>query len=242
LHIDSGLNRLGLSAREVQDLARDSEVLGQIDIALVMSHLACADDPQDPKNEQQRKVFESLRAILPRAPASLAASDGLMLGRAFHLDLVRPGYALYGGQAFKGGPTPVKPVVRVQARILQLRDVAPGQTVGYSATWKASRLSRVAIIAAGYADGFLRSGSAPGAHAGALVGVGGVTAPVIGRISMDLITVDVTDIEPAPRRGQLVDLVGPGLTIETMGARAGTIGYEVLTSLGRRFERIYVNG
>jgi alanine racemase len=240
IHIDSGLNRLGLAAREVQELARDAKALSRIEIALVMSHLASADDPADSKNEQQRKIFDKLRGILPKAPASLAASDGLMLGRAYHLDLVRPGYALYGGQAWRGGETPVRPVVRVQARILQVRDVAPGETVGYSATWMAARMSHIAVVAAGYADGFFRSGSAPGAHAGAVVGIGGRLAPVVGRVSMDLITVDVTDIAPLPQRGDLVDVVGPGLTIEAMGHRAGTIGYEVLTSLSRRFERVYV--
>ena len=240
LHIDSGLNRLGLSAREVQDLARDAKTLAVINIKLIMSHLACADDPADPKNEQQRQVFESLRGILPKAPASLAASDGFMLGPAYHFDLARPGYALYGGQAFKGGPTPVQPVVRVQARILQLKDVAPGQSVGYSATWRAKRMSRIAVVAAGYADGYFRSGSNPGDHAGGVAIIRGKEVPIVGRVSMDLITLDVTELDPAPQRGDLVDLVGPGLPIETMGTRAGTIGYEVLTSLSRRFARVYV--
>lgn len=240
LHVDSGLNRLGLTAREVQEVARDAKCLGQIDIKLVMSHLASADDPADPKNEQQRQVFESLRGILPNTPASLAASDGLMLGPAYHFELTRPGYALYGGQAFKGGATPVQPVLRVQARVLQIKDVAPGQSVGYSATWIAKRMSRIAVVAVGYADGFFRSGSSPGDHSGALASIGGTTVPVVGRVSMDLITLDVTDLDQVPKRGDLVDLVGPGLPIETMGARAGTIGYEVLTSLGRRFERFYV--
>ncbi len=240
LHIDTGLNRLGLPAQEVQDLVRDAKTLARLDIKLIMSHLASADDPADPKNEQQRTVFEQLRSILPKAPASLAASDGLMLGPAYHFDLARPGYALYGGQAFKGGTTPVNPVVRVQARILQIRNVAPGQSVGYSATWTAERPTRIAVAAAGYADGFFRAGSNPGAYPGAVVGIAGKKAPVVGRVSMDLITIDVTDVDPAPVRGGLVDLVGPGLTIESMGAHAGTIGYEVLTSLSRRFERVYV--
>ena len=246
LHIDSGLNRLGLSAREVQELGRDAKTLGQIEVALIMSHLASADDPVDPKNEQQRVVFESLRGILPKAPASLAASDGLMLGPRFHFDLVRPGYALYGGQAFKGGPTPVAPVVRVEARILQIRDVAPGQTIGYSGAYKATRLSRIAIVAAGYADGYFRHFSAPngttGGAAGGIVSFHGKSAPIVGRVSMDLITVDVTDLsDPVPQRGDLVELIGPSQSIEAAGARAGTIGYEVLTSLGRRFHRVYVD-
>lgn len=240
LHVDSGLNRLGLDAREVQALAADGDTLARLDVKLVMSHLACADDPADPKNAEQRAAFDKMRAQLPSAPASLAASDGLMLGPDFHYDLARPGYALYGGQAFKGGPTPVQPVVRVEGRILQVRDVAPGETVGYSATWVAQRKSRIAVVATGYADGFFRTGSHPGAHPGAVVSIGGTTAPLVGRISMDLITVDVTGMVPAPERGDLVTLVGPGISIEALGNRAGTIGYEVLTNLSRRFARVYV--
>jgi alanine racemase len=243
LQIDTGLNRLGLVAREVQELARSASLLTRIDIKLIMSHLASADDPDDPKNEQQRAIFEQLRAILPKAPASLAASDGLMLGPRFHFDLVRPGYAIYGGQAFRGGPTPVAPVVRVEARILQIRDVAPGQTVGYSATYKVERPSRIATVSAGYADGYFRTASAANGKSGGAVAFRERLAPVVGRVSMDLITVDVTDLNnPAPQRGDLVELIGPALSLESVGQRAGTIGYEVLTNLGRRFDRVYVGG
>lgn len=241
LQVDTGLNRLGLPASEARSLFADVDLMTALDVRMVMSHLACADDPADPKNEQQRRAFEVLRPLLPKGvKLSLAASDGLMLGKAYHYDLVRPGYALYGGQAFRGGATPVHPVVKVEACILQVRDVAPGESVGYSATWKAARPSRIAIVAAGYADGYFRAGSNPGLNSGAIVGIGSATAPVVGRVSMDLITVDVTDIVPAPQRGDLVTLVGPGLTIETMGHCAGTIGYEVLTSLSRRFFRRYI--
>lgn len=241
VQIDSGLNRLGLSGEEARATLADARLMSRLDVRLVLSHLASADDPADPKNEQQRRAFEAMRPLLPKGVAlSLAASDGLMLGKAYHYDLVRPGYALYGGQAFRGGSTPVRPVLKIEARILQVRDVAPSESVGYSATWKAARPSRIAIIAAGYADGFFRAGSNPGQNTGGIVGIGTATALVVGRVSMDLITVDVTDILPAPERGDLVTLVGPGLSIETMGHRAGTIGYEVLTSLSRRFERRYV--
>lgn len=241
LHLDSGLNRLGLADGEVRALASEPELLNALDVRLVMSHLACADDPADPKNEDQRRRFDELQSILPDGIGrSLAASDGLMLGKAYHYDLVRPGYALYGGQAFRGGPTPVKPVVGVQARILQVRDVAPGETVGYAASWRATRPSRIAILAAGYADGFMRSGSSPGAHDGAVVEIAGMLCPIAGRISMDLITVDVTDVQPTPQRGSLAGLVCPQIPLEAMGQRAGTIGYEVLTSLSRRFHRTYI--
>lgn len=242
LQIDSGLNRLGLSGTDVKWLAGKPELLEAFDLKLVLSHLACADDPAHPHNAKQRNAFNKRRGMLPPAPASLAASDGLMLGAAYHFDLVRPGYALYGGQAFQGGPTPVKPVVTVRARVLQVRTLKAGETVGYSATWQASRPSRVAIIAAGYADGFARTLSAASGKKGGSVMVAGERAPVIGRVSMDLITVDITDVKGDIARGDLVTLVGPGLTLETIGKSAGTIGYEVLTRLGTRFIRRYAGG
>lgn len=242
LQIDSGLNRLGLSGTDVKWVAGKPELLKAFDLKLVLSHLACADDPAHPHNAKQRTAFNKRRGMLPPAPASLAASDGLMLGAAYHFDLVRPGYALYGGQAFQGGPTPVKPVVTVRARVLQVRTLKAGETVGYSATWQASRPSRVAIIAAGYADGFARTLSAASGKKGGSVMVAGERVPVIGRVSMDLITVDITDVKGDVERGDLVTLVGPGLTLETIGKSAGTIGYEVLTRLGTRFIRRYAGG
>jgi len=242
LQIDSGLNRLGLPESEVQALAAQPALLGALDLRLVMSHLASADDPADPNNEAQRAAFERRRALLPPAPASLAASDGLMLGPDYHFDLVRPGYALYGGQAFRGGATPVSPVVTVRARVLQVRTLETGSSVGYSATWRARRPTRIAVIAAGYADGIARALSAPSDTAAAMVVVAGQRAPIVGRVSMDLITVDVTDVAGEIRRGDLATLIGPGLTIEAMGTAAGTIGYEVLTRLGPRFVRQYTGG
>jgi alanine racemase len=242
LQVDTGLNRLGLSEAELDKLIGEGSLPGGLDLVLVMSHLACADEPTAAKNEEQRAVFERVRAKLPGVRASLAASDGLMLGRSFHYDLVRPGYALYGGQAFRGGATPVEPVVSVKARILQIRDVPKGGTVGYSATWEARRPSRVAVVSAGYADGFARGLSGTHDRPGGVVGFRGQHLPVIGRVSMDLITIDVTDVAPEPQRGDFIDLVGPGLTIEGMGTAAGTIGYEVLTRLGPRFHRVYADG
>jgi alanine racemase len=226
----------------VKLLANAPERIGALDVRLVMSHLACADEPDHPHNARQRAAFDLRRAALPSAPASLAASDGLMLGAPFHYDLVRPGYALYGGQAFQGGATPVNPVVTVAARILQVRTVEAGESVGYSASWVASRQTCVAIVAAGYADGIARGLSAASNETGGVVMVAGQRAPIVGRVSMDLITVDVTDISGDVQRGDLVTLIGPSLTIEAMGRAAGTIGYEVLTRLGTRFARKYVGG
>lgn len=244
LHVDSGLNRLGLSAGDVSILSGERDRIENLDVRLVMSHLACADEPDHPHNGRQRAAFDRQRAALalPSARASLAASDGLMLGAPFHYDLVRPGYALYGGQAFQGGATPVNPVVTVAACILQVRNVEAGESVGYSASWVATRETRVAIVAAGYADGIARGLSAASHETSGVVMVAGQRAPIVGRVSMDLITVDVTDVSGDVRRGDLVTLIGPGLTIEAMGRAAGTIGYEVLTRLGTRFARRYVGG
>jgi alanine racemase len=243
LQLDSGLNRLGLGEADIATLMAEVDVLMRFDLKLIMSHLACADDPNDAKNAEQLAAFRTLAARLFPAPLSLAASDGLMLGSAYHFDLVRPGYALYGGQAFKGGTTPVRPVVRVEARVVQVRDVADGETVGYSATFRAKGNRRIATIAAGYADGLFRALSASNRESGGSVSINGHLAPIAGRVSMDLITVDVTDVPGPPlQRGNLVCLIGPDIPIEAMGAAAGTIGYEVLTSLGRRFHRDYRDG
>lgn len=243
LHVDTGLNRLGMSAAEVQALAHDMHLLDQLEACLVMSHLACADEPDSDKNRQQRTVFEQLRPLLPSVSASLAASDGLMLGAAYHYDMVRPGYALYGGQASVGRTTPVAPVVAAHARILQVHDVAPGQTVGYAASYTVARPSRIATVAAGYADGVFRHASrASGSDAGGgSMAVRGAVCPIVGRVSMDLTTIDVTDVAEPVGVGELAELIGATLTLEDVGHAAGTIGYEVLTRIGRRFPRVYRN-
>ena len=241
LHIDSGLHRLGLASRDARRLAADDKLRQALDLTLVMSHLASADNPADPKNRDQLLAFETLSALFPGVPRSLAASDGLMLGKPYHFDLVRPGYGLYGGQASQSNPAPVHPAVTVSAMILAISDVAPGETVGYSATWRAKRPSRIATIAAGYADGVPRSASGPDGRPGGQVLIGGAAAPIVGRVSMDLITVDVTDLDPqSAQPGTFATLVGPGLPVEDAGYAAGTIGYEILTRLGHRFERVYV--
>ena len=241
LHIDTGLHRLGLSEDELRLLAGMPELLQRFDIALIMSHLACADEAGHPMNREQRATFERLRAALPTARASLAASDGLMLGPDFHYDLVRPGYALYGGQAAPLRITPVSPVARVCARILQVQDVPIGGSIGYSASYRATSPRRIATIAAGYADGVFRHSSATNETPGGMVSYRGTRAPIVGRVSMDLITVDVTDVPgPTPEKGDWVDLIGPDLPIEAVGSAAHTIGYEVLTRLGQRFHRIYL--
>lgn len=241
IQLESGLNRLGLDAAEARRLADDAGLMGRIDVALVMSHLACADDTAHAKNAEQRARFDAARRGFPGAKASLSASDGLMLDPAYHYDLARPGYALYGGQALPDAAAPVLPAVEVHARILQVRDVAAGESVGYSATWTARAPRRIATIAAGYADGISRHASATNDREGGIVAVRGKLCPIVGRVSMDLITVDVTGCADAVP-GAFAELIGPNITLEEAGRRAGTIGYEVLTRLGRRFHRVYLGG
>jgi alanine racemase len=194
-------------------------------------------------NAAQLAAFNVLRAKLPPAPASLANSGGVFLGPDYHFDLVRPGIALYGGRAFEGHPNPMRWVVRLQARILQVRRVATGEPIGYGATFEAARESRVATIACGYADGFLRALSSPTGRHGPVGYIGEHPVPVVGRVSMDLITVDVTDVpEREACRGAWVEVLGPRTTIDDLTDMAGTIGYELLTRLGRRVHRVYANG
>lgn len=241
LHLDTGMHRLGLSRTEVEQLAGpDRGLFEKFDLALVMSHLACADVPSHPMNRAQLELFQAMRARLPAAPASLANSGGVFLGPDYHFDLVRPGIALYGGRALEGRPNPMRWVVRLQARILQVRHVAAGESIGYGATFQATRDSRVATLACGYADGFLRALSSPTGHPGPVGHIGTHPVPVVGRVSMDLITVDVSDVPQREAcRGAWVEVLGARTTIDDLTDRAGTIGYELLTRLGRRVHRVY---
>jgi alanine racemase len=243
VHIDSGMNRLGLSADEVEAIAGSASLWSSFELSLVMSHLACADDPDHPKSEAQRNLFDRLRARLPAALASLANSAGILLGRDYAYDLVRPGIALYGGHPRRGGKSPFQPVVELKGRILQVREVARGETLGYGARRTLDRASRIAIVSAGYADGIFRALSTSDGEEGLVVYLGHYAAPILGRVSMDLITVDVTDVPvAASRRGAFVELIGPSVSAQEFASKAGTIDYEVLTNLGRRAKRLYVGG
>ena len=243
IHIDSGMNRLGLSVAEVHAVEEAADVWPALSLALVMSHLACADDTGHGKNDAQRRLFDTLRAKLPEAPASLANSAGILLGARFVYDLVRPGIALYGGHPQRRGPNPFRTVVHLKGRILQIREAAAGETVGYGATRTLRRASRIAVVGVGYADGLFRALSAADGKDGLKVYLGTHAAPILGRISMDLITVDVTDVpEAQSRRGAWVELLGPNVSAHDLALYAGTIDYEVLTNLGQRALRRYIGG
>jgi alanine racemase len=237
LHIDTGMNRLGFPYQEAAQIARR---LGRDHgIALVMSHFACSEE-EHLLNAIQIERFRAVRAHFPGIPGSLANSSGIFLGPEAHHDLVRPGVALYGANPTPAKPNPMQCVVTLQGRIVQLRDIEQGETVGYSATWTAKRPTRLAVVSIGYADGFLRAASASDARAGGEAIVAGQRCPLAGRVSMDLIAVDVTDVpESELKRGDLVTFLGREIGVDDLAARAGTIGYEVLTSLGRRYRRIY---
>jgi alanine racemase len=240
IHIDTGLNRLGMPESELEELAASPELLSAFETTLVMSHLACADHAEDPMNERQRLRFEVLRAKLPPAPASLANSGGLFLGQPYHFDLVRPGIALYGGRAHENKPNPMQTVVRLAAKVLQVREVSPGQSIGYGATYKVAKSSRIATIAVGYADGFLRALSVATGEAGPVGYIGHYPVPIVGRVSMDFITADVTEVPPElARRGAWVEVMGHRVTVDDLTDRAGTIGYELLSRLGQRVYRVY---
>lgn len=235
LQVDTGMARFGFPEADLAHLLTAPDPFEGVALGLVMSHLACADTPDHPANAAQLAAFRSVRARLPGIPASLAASSGIFLGPEFHADLVRPGAALYGVNPQPGRPNLMRPVVRLQARILQLRDVATGDGIGYGHAAAAHRPMRLAVVAAGYADGYLRSASGRGTAF-----VGPYPLSVLGRVSMDSLILDVTNVPPeAVALGGFVDLIGPGHGVDALAEAAGTIGYEVLTSLGARYHRIY---
>ncbi|MGH7008214.1 MAG: alanine racemase [Stellaceae bacterium] len=235
LHLDTGMERLGLSHRELERLTADRPLLARLDLAAIMSHLACADEPEHPKNPEQLARFHAALARLPKAPASLASSSAIFLGPGYHFQIARPGAALFGINPLPGKPNPMRAAIVLKARILQVRDVDAGETVGYGATHRMERPSRIATVAVGYADGWLRSASDRGSAA-----IAGRRVPLVGRISMDLLTLDVTGIEAdRVKPGAYVDLLDESFGIDAAAAAARTIGYEMLTLLGRRYARVY---
>ncbi len=236
VHLDSGMCRLGLPPDEVERLRADPGALEGIVPTCILSHLACAEDADDPMNARQLAYLRQALTALPRAPVSFCNSSGIFLGRDYHFDLGRPGVALYGGNPTPAAPNPMRPVVRLLARILQIRAIDAPQTVGYGASHRATGPARIATVAAGYADGYLRSISSRG-HAW----VAGHRVPVVGRVSMDLLALDVTEVAAeAVRPGDWAELLNAEQTVDALAAEAGTISYEILTSLGARYHRVYL--
>jgi alanine racemase len=238
VQLDTGMTRSGLDARDVDALCADTATFPRLRLALVLSHFACADERGHPLNDAQLERFEALRARLPPASTSFANSAGVLLGPRYRGDVVRPGIALYGGNpSCDDGPSPMREVVRLQGRVLQLREVQePGVTVGYGATWHVRPPARLATVGVGYADGYLRALGGKGIAIAA-----GRRVPVVGRVSMDLVTLDVTHVPPAELAvGDYVDLIGGGVPLDEVARLAGTLGYELLTRLSSRAERVYL--
>ncbi|HYC43057.1 MAG TPA: alanine racemase [Noviherbaspirillum sp.] len=237
VQVDTGMSRLGLSRVEVESWLNDPDFLRGIDMCYLMSHLACAERQDHPMNAAQLDVFQDLRRMLPHCRTSFANSSGIFLGHDYHGDLVRPGAALYGIAPVHGKSNPMQPVVTLQARVIQTRVIERGDCVGYGATYRASTRRRIATIATGYADGWLRSFSGRG-----FAQVDGVRVPVVGTVSMDTLALDVTDLSPdRVHAGAFVDLISATQPVDEVAALAGTIGYELLTSLGTRYHRDYVD-
>ena len=232
LQVDSGMSRLGLPPAEVETLSATPGAFDGIAVGLVMSHLACADEPEDPANEAQLAAFEALRRKLPPAPASLANSSGIFLGERYHFDLARPGAALYGLNPTPGKPNPMRQVVGLSAKIVQTRELPAYVGVGYGHAYHTVAPMRTATISLGYADGWPRRASASAWR-------DGVELPFIGRVSMDSIILDISALPPGSLKGgDLVELIGRNQTVDDIAGLAGTIGYEILTSLGKRFHRV----
>ena len=236
---DTGMNRLGFSLQEisiVQSRIKETGFLPQV----IMSHLACADIPAHEKNGTQRALFQSVMAQFPQIPASLANSAAILGGRENHFQMVRPGISLYGGRAIQGRPNPMASVVTLEMPLIQIREARTGESVGYGATQTLNRDSRLAIVGAGYSDGLLRSGSSSNTRSGGFVAIKGKPAPILGRISMDTIIVDITELGPnIPEPGEMIEIIGPNISIDDVADACNTIGYEILTSLQGRFNRFY---
>jgi alanine racemase len=242
IHIDTGMNRLGLTIAEAQAIIPRINA-GDHGITLVMSHLVAAEQLNSTINAKQLTTFREIASLFSGVPAALSNSSGIYLGPQFQFDMVRPGAALYGINPTPEADNPMQPVVDLKARIVQIRNIERGETVGYGGTWTARRPTRLAIVSAGYADGYFRAASANDGTRGAEVVVAGKRCPIAGRVSMDLTAVDVTDLDKsAVRRGHMATLIGEGITVDELAHHFGTIGYEVLTSLGRRFARVYKGG
>jgi alanine racemase len=240
IHLDTGMNRLGFAS--LANLRSAMETFGATSgVDLLMSHFVSSEIPDDPRNRAQIELFEAARAAFPHLPASLANSSGMFLDSSRIYDLARPGYGLYGGNPTPGRPNPMRSVVTVTVAVQQIRTIETGASCGYNAQWIATRPTRLATLPVGYADGLPRGAGATDGRLGAEVAVAGRRCPLVGRVSMDLTIVDITDVpENEVRLGDPVEFFGQTIDIDDFAARSGTIGYHLLTSLGHRYRRAYV--
>ena len=237
LQLDTGMSRLGLSEQELQELLANLSLLEAIDVKFIISHLAAGDNVQSPQNHAQLERLQAALKVLPHYAVAFSNSGGSFMEHGYHFDLARPGIALYGGAPQENTPNPMQPVVSLQARVIQCRTVPANTLVGYGGSYETKAETRIATIAVGYADGWPRHLSNKGS-----AWYGDVRLPVIGRVSMDSITLDVSALpEGTLKLGSLVELIGPHQTLEQVAQEAGTISYEILTSLGNRYHRIYIN-
>lgn len=249
IHVDTGMNRLGLTLEEAFAFADDNALTGALTPRLLMSHLACGDDPDHPLNRKQNESFQAVRAAFDGIDSSLSNSAGIFLGPQFAFDLVRPGIALYGGQPFNGGVNPMRQVATLEARVVQVRRASAGETASYGAHGAIARDAVIAVVSTGYADGYHRASSFAGVPlrqsvpAGGHGFVHGRRVPILGRVTMDLTLFDVTDLGPdGVSAGDWIELFGENIPVDEAATAAGTISYEMLTSLGRRYHRRYVGG
>lgn len=242
IHLDTGMARLGVKAHEALQLAQDRGAFASFEPSLVMTHLVCGDDFESAMNDRQRTQFAELSALFPGVPRSLANSAGILLGPQFHFDVTRPGISLYGGNAQFNAENPIEPVVWLFGRVAQVHWAEAGQTVGYGAMHTLKRRTRIATVCIGYADGYSRASSASDARHGSPGYIGEHRLPLLGRVSMDLITYDATDVpDGLLHRGGWVEVLGSRVTVDDLASAGGSIGYEVLTSLSHRYHRIYLD-
>ncbi|WEX07637.1 alanine racemase [Chelativorans sp. AA-79] len=245
VHVDTGMNRLGLTPERARALAEENALTGALTPILVMSHLACADTPGHPLNRRQLESFQSVRALFPQSESSLCNSAGIFLGGDFLCDVTRPGIALYGGTPVTGAANPMRVVATAETRVVQVRRAMAGETASYGAT-PLQRDSIIAVCSTGYADGYHRAASGAGVPLRQTAAKGfihGQRVPVLGRVTMDLTLFDVTELGPdAVTVGDHIELFGPNMPIDEVAEGAGTVSYELLTSLGRRYHRDYVGG
>jgi alanine racemase len=242
IHVDTGINRQGLSHDQLTMLAADAKLNYKLNAVTLMSHLACADDHRHKMNRQQLQRFTAARALYPHLQASLANSSGIFLGKDYHCDQVRPGIALYGGNPTPHKKNPMKPVATLRARAIQFRELKKGETVGYSASWTAPRDSRIALLAAGYRDGIPRKLSSSRDNGPAQVWFAGKRRAIIGRVSMDMMAIDITKLNRSRiKPGDQAEIIGKNIEVDEAAGWAGTISYELLTHLGNRYARLYKN-